>query len=252
MRHAVKGRKLGRTTSHREAMFRNQLQSLVDKERIITTLPKAKELRPLAERLITRGKLGTVHARRWALRWLLRRDLVKKLFDDIAPRFSERPGGYLRIVKLGPRLGDGAERAVIEMVDFVPPSEKGQKGEKGAAAKGGGAKAAKQKAAAKAARAGAGRKAGKAEEGEEPEAAAGGEGDEKTAKAAKAGKAAAGKAGKGVKKAAKPRGGKGAAEGGKGGRKEGRPGHEPRGGEGRHPTTPRRGGRKPTGPQKTG
>ena len=68
MRHAVKGRKLGRTTSHREAMFRNQLQSLVDKERIITTLPKAKELRPLAERLITRGKLGTVHARRWALR----------------------------------------------------------------------------------------------------------------------------------------------------------------------------------------
>src|SRR5258708_4147990 len=109
MRHAVKGRKLGRTTSHREAMFRNQLQSLVDKERIITTLPKAKELRPLAERLITRGKLGTVHARRWALRWLLRRDLVKKLFDDIAPRFSERPGGYLRIVKLGPRLGDGGE-----------------------------------------------------------------------------------------------------------------------------------------------
>lgn len=246
MRHAVKGRKLGRTTSHREAMFRNQLQSLVDKERIITTLPKAKELRPLAERLITRGKLGTVHARRWALRWLLRRDLVKKLFDDIAPRFSERPGGYLRIVKLGPRLGDGAERAVIEMVDFVPPSEKG---EKGSAAKGG-AKAAKEKAASKAAKRSAGQKRGKGEEeGEEPEAA-GGEGEEKAAKAAKGAKA--GKAGKGVKKAAKPRGGKGAAEGGKGGRQEGRPGHEPRGGEGRHPTTPRRGGRKPTGPQKTG
>jgi large subunit ribosomal protein L17 len=256
MRHAVKGRKLGRTTSHREAMFRNQLQSLVDKERIITTLPKAKELRPLAERLITRGKLGTVHARRWALRWLLRRDLVKKLFDDIAPRFSERPGGYLRIVKLGPRLGDGAERAVIEMVDFVPPSEKGQKGEKGAAAKGGGAKAAKEKAASKAAR--AGRKRGKGEEGEEAEgAAAGSEGEEKAAKGAKgarAGKAGkAGKAAKVAKKAAKPGGGgKGAAEGGKGGRKEGRPGHEPRGGEGRHPTTPRPGGRKPTTPQKTG
>src|SRR6202035_1755166 len=118
MRHGVKGRKLGRTTSHREALFRNQLQSLMDKERIITTLPKAKELRPLAERLITRGKQGTVHARRWPLR----RDLVKKLFDDIAPRFSERPGGYLRIVKLGPRQGDGAERAVIEMVDRVAPA----------------------------------------------------------------------------------------------------------------------------------
>jgi large subunit ribosomal protein L17 len=234
MRHAVKGRKLGRTTSHREALFRNQLQSLMDKERIITTLPKAKELRPLAERLITRGKQGTVHARRWALRWLLRRDLVKKLFDDIAPRFSERPGGYLRIVKLGPRQGDGAERAVIEMVDFVPPSEKG--GDKAPAGKGG-AKAAKGKAASKAAKPGAGRKPGKAEEGEEREAA--GEGEEKAAKGAKAGKSG------------KPGGGKAAAEGGTG-RKEGRTGREPRGGEGRHPTTPRRGGRKPTGPQKTG
>src|SRR5687768_13336942 len=103
MRHAVSGRKLGRTSSHREALFRNQLQSLVDKERIITTLPKAKELRPIAEKVITRGKHGTVHDRRWALRWLSKRELVKKLFDDIAPRFAERPGGYLRIVKLGPR-----------------------------------------------------------------------------------------------------------------------------------------------------
>jgi large subunit ribosomal protein L17 len=246
MRHAVKGRKLGRTTSHREALFRNQLQSLMDKERIITTLPKAKELRPLAERVITRGKLGTVHARRWALRWLLRRDLVKKLFDDIAPRFSERPGGYLRIVKLGPRQGDGAEMAVIEMVDFVPPSEK--KGEKAPAGKGG-AKAAKEKAASKAAKQGAGRKRGKDEEGEEPEVA--GEGEEKAAKGATGAKSA--KAAKSGKKAAKKGGGgKAAAEGGKG-RKEGRAGREPRSGEGRHPTTPRRGGgRKPTGPQKTG
>lgn len=125
MRHAVKGRKLGRTTSHREAMFRNQLQSLVTNERIVTTLPKAKELRPLAERLITRGKLDTVPARRWVLRWVLRRDLVKKVFDEIAPRFKERPGGYLRIVKLGPRQGDGAEMAVLEMVD----REAGEKGE---------------------------------------------------------------------------------------------------------------------------
>ncbi|HEX9943681.1 MAG TPA: 50S ribosomal protein L17 [Thermoanaerobaculia bacterium] len=117
MRHAVKGRKLGRTTSHREALFRNQLQSLVEKEKIVTTLPKAKELRPIAEKVITRGKHGTVHDRRWVLRWVLKRDLVKKVFDDIAPRFQERPGGYLRIVKLGPRQGDGAEMAVIELVE---------------------------------------------------------------------------------------------------------------------------------------
>ena len=117
MRHAVRGRKLGRTSAHREALFRNQLQSLVDKERIVTTLPKAKELRPIAEKVITRGKHGTVHDRRWVLRWVLKRDLVKKVFDDIAPRFTERPGGYLRIVKLGPRQGDGAEMAVLELVE---------------------------------------------------------------------------------------------------------------------------------------
>jgi large subunit ribosomal protein L17 len=117
MRHAVRGRRLGRTSSHREALFRNQLQSLVDKERIVTTLPKAKELRPIAEKVITRGKGGTVHDRRWVLRWVLKRDLVKKVFDEIAPRFQERPGGYLRIVKLGPRQGDGAEMAVLELVE---------------------------------------------------------------------------------------------------------------------------------------
>ncbi|HEY0556020.1 MAG TPA: 50S ribosomal protein L17 [Thermoanaerobaculia bacterium] len=113
MRH----RKLGRTSSHREALFRNQLQSLVDHEKIVTTLPKAKELRPIAEKLITRGKHGTLHDRRWVLRWVLSRDLVKKVFDEIAPRFHERPGGYLRIVKLGPRQGDGAEMAVLELVE---------------------------------------------------------------------------------------------------------------------------------------
>ena len=117
MRHAVKGRKLGRTSSHREALFRNQLQSLVEKEKIITTLPKAKELRPIAEKVITRGKHGTMHDRRWVLRWVMSRDLVKKVFDEIAPRFTERPGGYLRIVKLGPRQGDGAEMAVLELVE---------------------------------------------------------------------------------------------------------------------------------------
>lgn len=117
MRHAVRGRKLGRTSAHREALFRNQLQSLVTAERIVTTLPKAKELRPIAERVITRGKHGTLHDRRWVLRWVLSRDLVKKVFDDIAPRFADRPGGYLRIVKLGPRQGDGAEMAVLELVE---------------------------------------------------------------------------------------------------------------------------------------
>jgi large subunit ribosomal protein L17 len=117
MRHGVKGRKLGRVSSHREALFRNQLQSLVEKERIVTTLPKAKELRPIAERVITRGKHGSLHDRRWVLRWVLKRDLVKKVFDEIAPRFQARPGGYLRIVKLGPRQGDGAEMAVLELVE---------------------------------------------------------------------------------------------------------------------------------------
>jgi large subunit ribosomal protein L17 len=140
MRHAVKGRKLGRTTSHREALFRNQLQSLMESEKIVTTLPKAKELRPIAERVITRGKHGTVHDRRWVLRWVLKRDLVKKVFDEIAPRFQERAGGYLRIVKLGPRQGDGAEMAVLELVEreaaaAAPAPAEEKKGKKGAAKK---------------------------------------------------------------------------------------------------------------------
>lgn len=116
MRHNVRGRKLGRTTAHRIALFRNQLSALVAKEKIVTTLHKAKELRPIAERVITRGRSDTVSARRWVRRWLDDRDLVKKVFEEISPRFMERPGGYLRIVKLGPRLGDGAEMAVIELV----------------------------------------------------------------------------------------------------------------------------------------
>lgn len=134
MRHGMKGRKLGRTTAHREALFRNQLQSLIENERIVTTLPKAKELRPIAEKVITRGKDDTVHARRWVLARMpnteKRRTMVKKVFDDIAPRFSQRPGGYLRIVKLGPRQGDGAEMAVLEFVEregaaaAPPPEEK--------------------------------------------------------------------------------------------------------------------------------
>jgi large subunit ribosomal protein L17 len=114
----MKGRKLGRTTSHRLALFRNQLQSLMTAERIVTTLPKAKELRPLAERVITRGKADSVPARRWVRRWIPDRDVVRKVFDTLAPRFKDRPGGYTRIVKLGPRQGDGAELAVLEFVDY--------------------------------------------------------------------------------------------------------------------------------------
>lgn len=140
MRHNAFGRKLGRTTAHRLAMFRNQLASLMENERIVTTLPKAKELRPIAEKVVTQSKRGTVHARRLVGRWLLSRDLIKKVFDEIAPRFESRPGGYLRIVKLGPRQGDGAEMAVLEFVDFqlkkkaapAPAAEeKGKKAKKG-------------------------------------------------------------------------------------------------------------------------
>lgn len=118
MRHAIRGRKLGRTTAHRRALFRNQLASLVQHERIVTTLPKAKELRPIFEKTITQGKRGTVAARRRVRRWISDRDLVKKLFDDIAPRMEDRNGGYTRIIKLGPRKGDGAEMALIELVDY--------------------------------------------------------------------------------------------------------------------------------------
>lgn len=117
MRHQVKGRKLGRSPAHRKALFRNQLSSLVREERIRTTLEKAKELRPLAEKVVTQGKRDTVHARRQVNRLISDRDLVKKLFDEIAPRYHQRPGGYTRIIKLGPRRGDGAEMAYLEFVD---------------------------------------------------------------------------------------------------------------------------------------
>ena len=150
MRHGLRGRKLGRVSSHREALFRNQIQSLMENERIVTTLPKAKELRPIAEKVITHGKHGTVHDRRWVLRWVLSRDLVKKIFDEIAPRFTERPGGYLRIVKLGPRQGDGAEMAVLELVDRSEAPAKSAPADTGkGAAKGKGSSKAKAEPAKK-------------------------------------------------------------------------------------------------------
>jgi large subunit ribosomal protein L17 len=119
MRHNRAQRKLGRTSEHRRALFRNQLKSLIAHERIITTLPKAKELRPIAERVVTLGRrIDSVHARRLAARWIDDRDLIHRLFTEIGPRFTNRPGGYTRIVKLGPRRGDGAELAILEFVDF--------------------------------------------------------------------------------------------------------------------------------------
>jgi large subunit ribosomal protein L17 len=118
MMHNRAGRKLRRTTSHRLAMFSNQLQSLMTHERIQTTLTKAKELRPLAERLITIGKADGVAARRKVARWLPDRTTVKKIFENISPRFVDRPGGYTRILRLGSRKGDAAEAAILEFVDF--------------------------------------------------------------------------------------------------------------------------------------
>jgi len=131
MRHNRAGRKLGRVSEHRRALFRNQLLSLMQHERIITTLPKAKELRPIAERMVTLGRKNTVHARRLAARWIADREVIKKLFSEIAPRFANRPGGYTRIVKLGPRKGDGAELAILEFVDYkLPEAAKEKKEEK--------------------------------------------------------------------------------------------------------------------------
>ena len=116
MRHRNKGRKLSRTHTHRKALLRNMATSLFRHERIETTTAKAKELRPVAERLITLARRGDVHARRLAGRKIQDRDVLGKLFDDIAPRYSERPGGYTRILRLGHRKGDGAEMSLIELV----------------------------------------------------------------------------------------------------------------------------------------
>ena len=116
MRHRKKGRNLSRSPSHRKALLRNMAMSLFQHERITTTTARAKELRPYAERLITLAKRGDLHARRMAARRITDRDVLGKLFDDIAPRYSERPGGYTRILKLGNRKGDAAEMALIELV----------------------------------------------------------------------------------------------------------------------------------------
>ena len=117
MRHGVSGRKLGVTSSHRLAMFRNMAVALIKHEQITTTLPKAKELRPVAEKLITLGKRGGLHARRQAIAQLQDEKIVEKLFSSLADRYKARPGGYCRVLKAGVRYGDAADMAVIELVD---------------------------------------------------------------------------------------------------------------------------------------
>ena len=119
MRHQKKTRKLGRTSSHRDAMLANLVASLIIHKRVKTTLAKAKAARPLAEKLVTLGKSGTLHARRLAVAKIGQKDVIGKLFKDIAPGFKDRKGGYTRIIKLGPRQSDSAPVALLEWVDYV-------------------------------------------------------------------------------------------------------------------------------------
>jgi large subunit ribosomal protein L17 len=122
MRHRRAGRKLGRDASHRKALYANLAGALIEHGRVKTTEAKAKEVRPIAEELITLARRGDLAARRRAISYLRSSDVVHTLFTDVAPRFADRPGGYSRIVKLGPRQGDAAEMAYLELVDYVPPS----------------------------------------------------------------------------------------------------------------------------------
>ncbi|MGZ4383055.1 MAG: 50S ribosomal protein L17 [Gaiellaceae bacterium] len=120
MRHQHTGKKLGRDSSHRKALYANLACALIEHGRIKTTEAKAKAVKPLAEQMITLGRRGDLAAKRQAISTLRSRDVVHKLFADVAPRFSERPGGYSRIVKLGPRPGDAADMVYLELVDYVP------------------------------------------------------------------------------------------------------------------------------------
>ena len=117
MRHRNSGRKLNRTASHRKAMFANMAAALIEHEQIVTTLPKAKDLRPIIEKLVTLAKRGDLHARRQALSALGQdKFVVHKLFAEVAPRYAERPGGYARILRLGPRRSDATEMVLLELV----------------------------------------------------------------------------------------------------------------------------------------
>ena len=120
MRHRRAGKKLGRDSAHRKALYSNLAGALIEHGRIKTTQAKAKAVKPFAEQMITLGKRGDLHARRLALAELRSQEVVHQLFADVAPRFAERAGGYTRIVKLGPRLGDAAEMVYLELVDYQP------------------------------------------------------------------------------------------------------------------------------------
>ena len=117
MRHGFRGRRFNRTAEHRSAMFANMAAALIKHEQIVTTLPKAKDLRPVVEKLITLGKIGSLHARRTAMAQLRDETQLKKLFDVLAVRYADRPGGYVRVLKAGFRASDQAPMAVIEFVD---------------------------------------------------------------------------------------------------------------------------------------
>jgi large subunit ribosomal protein L17 len=123
VRHHRSGRKLGRDSAHRKALYANLTSALIEHGRIKTTEAKAKEVRPVAEQMITLGRRGGVPARRQALKFLRSQDVVHKLFSDVGPRFAERPGGYSRIVKIGPRQGDAAEMVYLELVDYLPDAK---------------------------------------------------------------------------------------------------------------------------------
>jgi large subunit ribosomal protein L17 len=122
VRHHRSGKKLGRDSAHRKALYSNLTGSLIEYGRIKTTVAKAKAVRPIAEKMITLGRRGDLAARRQALAYLRSNDIVHILFAEVAPRFTDRPGGYTRIVKVGPRAGDAAEMAYLEFVDYVPPA----------------------------------------------------------------------------------------------------------------------------------
>jgi large subunit ribosomal protein L17 len=130
MRHRNAHRKLSRNTSHRRALLRNMVTDFLDHGRLMTTLPKAKEIRPLAEKMITLGKRDNLHARRQLQSFLLREAVAAKVFDTIAPRFADRNGGYSRIIKLGNRQGDGADLAIIELLGSELEVKKAERAEK--------------------------------------------------------------------------------------------------------------------------
>lgn len=123
MRHGMSGRKLNRTSSHRKALFSNMANALIKHEQIKTTLPKAKELQPVVEKLVTLGKRGSLHARRQAFAMLRDDGMTRKLFDTLAERYAERQGGYIRVLKAGHRYGDAAPMAIIEFVDRDPEAK---------------------------------------------------------------------------------------------------------------------------------